>query len=494
MKSFLSVNLIFALFVLTFQSCKKESNEPVAQECQLEISFSADGLKSANSQNLTHVIVTIEDHLGNVVKDFEKIEIFNMNGLYISKPISLLTGDYKLTKFLVLTDANTVAYATPIEGSDKAYLVQEPLPKLFTVQKDIVNKLIPEVLSTVESNPKDFGYATFCFDIAETFDFLVGAFVYNDISKNFELTTASISIYSDATLIYSGELQANGGVKPGNYNPLGITNKITLPEKYEEYTIEISKDSYINYSKDFTIEELRLYYRSEDKGPLVVILNKEEIPGLVAYYPFNGDYEDKSGNNFHGTNYGSIFSLDKNNSNNSAIEFDGTNDHVILASDFDYVERSISVWFYASNIPVYDYVNNPETSWHAILTCDHLGLSNGNIKLNVSKVNGTDMVWFSQCWGYVVDPDILSTSISENVWYHAVVTISAYNVNFYINGSLIGTHPSENINSGNGSLNMLLGCSRNINNRYLDGGIDELRIYDRVLNQQEIQQLFDEGV
>jgi uncharacterized protein (TIGR02145 family) len=71
---------------------------------------------------------------------------------------------------------------------------------------------------------------------------------------------------------------------------LGITNKITLPERYTTYTIEISKQGYKTYRDTFTKEELRLYNRSEDKGPFVVILDKEDIPKEVV---------DVDGNVYH---------------------------------------------------------------------------------------------------------------------------------------------------------------------------------------------------
>lgn len=272
MKRILVLPLILALTTVFFQSCKKTDDTPQLIEGQLEISFTPTQLKNGYVQGLTSVVVSIEDVGGNVVKNMEKVEIYSMNGYYISKPISLLTGDYKLTGFFVLDADNNVVYASPLSGSDKAYLVENPLPIAFSVTKDNVTKLTPEVLSTAESTPEDFGYATFGFDIAQTFDFLVGAFVYNDAAQNFELTTAKISVYSGSTLLYSGELQANGGTSPDNYDPLGITNKITLPERYETFTVEISKAGYVTYNQVFTKEELRLYYRSEDNGPLVVIL------------------------------------------------------------------------------------------------------------------------------------------------------------------------------------------------------------------------------
>lgn len=50
--------------------------------------------------------------------------------------------------------------------------------------------------------------------------------------------------------------------------------------------------------------------------------------GLVAYYPFNGDANDKSGNGNDGTVFGAITTADRFGNENAAYEFDGTNDYI----------------------------------------------------------------------------------------------------------------------------------------------------------------------
>ena len=45
--------------------------------------------------------------------------------------------------------------------------------------------------------------------------------------------------------------------------------------------------------------------------------------GLVAYYPFNGDAKDYSGNNNHGVVDGPVLTTDRFGQDNSAFRFDG---------------------------------------------------------------------------------------------------------------------------------------------------------------------------
>ena len=53
--------------------------------------------------------------------------------------------------------------------------------------------------------------------------------------------------------------------------------------------------------------------------------------GLVAYYPFNGNANDESGNDNHGTVYGAALTYDRFDNTNSAYKFDGINDIIRVA-------------------------------------------------------------------------------------------------------------------------------------------------------------------
>ena len=52
--------------------------------------------------------------------------------------------------------------------------------------------------------------------------------------------------------------------------------------------------------------------------------------GLIAYYPFNGNTNDESGNNNHGTNNGATFTTDINETQNDALDFNGISNFVSI--------------------------------------------------------------------------------------------------------------------------------------------------------------------
>ena len=504
MKRFLLVSFITVLLACTFQSCKKTPSDQTKPEGQLEFAFSVNQLKSALKstldsgyvQGITNVVVTIEDLQGNIVKNSEKIEIYNMNGYYISKPISLVAGGYKLTRFLVLDAKNNVVYASPMKGSAKAYLVQYPLAISFTAQKDVVTKLAPEVLSSADSRPEDFGYVTFSFDISKTFDFLVGAFLYNNTSKNFELTTASISIYSDTARVFSGQLgstRTDSVVNPTKYDTLGITNKITLPERYTTFTVTISKFGYKTYSKTFTKEELRLQYRKEDKGPLVVILEKSSLfDGLVEYYKFNGNVLDYSGNNNNGTFLGrGLFTYGKNLADStSALDLNGSSDYVIVknsASLNPTNQISVSAW-----IRPVDFIGSGNDAIVDKACKDHISPFY-QYHLAVAGSYGGNTYTFGFSVGLnnqFTGINSYPTNWKSDNWYLVVGTFDSQSLKIYVNGQL------SNSKEASGKIStydtdLYIGRLRNLN-YYTPGKIDEVRIYNRALTQTEIIALYQQ--
>ena len=52
--------------------------------------------------------------------------------------------------------------------------------------------------------------------------------------------------------------------------------------------------------------------------------------GLVAWYPFNGNANDESGNGNNGTVNGATLTTDKDGNENSAYSFDGNDDIIDL--------------------------------------------------------------------------------------------------------------------------------------------------------------------
>ena len=261
--------LIKSLFLVTmlffFGACQKDDITEDTGEGKAKFGFSdvsEDFFKSGEA-DVSAIILSIEDENGVLIYNQEALPLLNMNGNFITRTISLKTGNYFLTEFIVIDSAGNVIYLTPMAGSLKSHLVSEPLPIFFSIIKDEVTQLAPEVVSVDNSTPEDFGYTTFTFNVVETLDFLMGVLVYNDDVNNFELTTADLTVNAGGQIIFENVLAAE-------------TNFISLPYSYSNYTLIVQKTGYEAYENTFTREELELYFHSSDNGPLMVTLEEAD--------------------------------------------------------------------------------------------------------------------------------------------------------------------------------------------------------------------------
>jgi hypothetical protein len=207
--------------------------------------------------------------------------------------------------------------------------------------------------------------------------------------------------------------------------------------------------------------------------------------GLVACYPFNGNANDESGNGYHGTVYGATLTADRFGNPKNAYDFDGVNDYIkINISNSSFLsEYSISCW-----VLFRDFNNN------------YSGILNGSNNyialhgLGPGYGNDTKKVGFYQASyegvNWIVYP-VLTAYLTENVFYHVVVTRDKSNCSIYLNGK-VQSSKQVNINSpviegGYLTIGALATLSKE---DFVNGKIDDIRIYNRVLSDSEVQQLY----
>ncbi len=95
---------------------------------------------------------------------------------------------------------------------------------------------------------------------------------------------------------------------------------------------------------------------------------------LAGLYLFNGNADDSSGNMLDGTVFGANPALDRFGTDSSALNYEG-NEYVELPSNFDFIEKTVSVWFNskASSLGLY-----------AILQSDDPSMVNGRYGMSVN--------------------------------------------------------------------------------------------------------------
>ncbi|NOU47432.1 MAG: T9SS type A sorting domain-containing protein [Bacteroidales bacterium] len=209
--------------------------------------------------------------------------------------------------------------------------------------------------------------------------------------------------------------------------------------------------------------------------------------GLQAYYPFTGNAIDSSGNGNDGIVYGdAALTTDRFGTPNSAYKFDGFDDYINTFSTFDFERRTLSVW-----ISAYDTVgsggSDENTLTHVAITQDDYTLQNGVLRVDID--NGNMKLWAGGVTGTYLDP-----TVNLYQWYHLVLIRDIDSTKYYINGKYVGSGTSDNIGSSyNPNNNFIIGCGRSTNDQFFNGKIDDIRIYDRVLNECEINYLYSDN-
>jgi len=256
-----------------------------------------------------------------------------------------------------------------------------------------------------------------------------------------------------------------------------------LPGKIDEMRI---------YDYDISESVIQELY---DEGASNILPTEE---GLVVFYPFNGNAKDVSGNSINATDYGPTLTEDRFGNPNSAYSFDGDDDYIITQNDIDWEHSelnknmTISVWVYPLSLGykgIYGpgwALNNRDAHYDGY----YWSLGFGSVSTKNQKAS------FS-IHGQQGQPNYESTTILnfEN-WYHIVVVLkNSENVKIYVNGILeniydIPFSPSDKLGKLAIGKN---GQSDGEFREYLwEGKIDDIRIYNRVLSETEIQSLYIE--
>ncbi|MBD3320854.1 MAG: DUF5011 domain-containing protein, partial [Chitinivibrionales bacterium] len=193
----------------------------------------------------------------------------------------------------------------------------------------------------------------------------------------------------------------------------------------------------------------------------------------VAFYPFDGDALDKSGNSLHGTVIGATLAADRFGVDSNAYHFDGSGYiEVPYSSLLDFQGAfSISVWA-KSDIPPADY---SAAGGQGFIISMGWG---GSRDYAVSTFPGAGIHFRYN------DLDISDASVDIEQWHHYVMVFDGSYLSGYADGVLIDT-----LYTGQGTIAdnpLRIGCeSKNVNRRWT-GSIDDVMLFDTVLTTDKI--------
>jgi gliding motility-associated-like protein len=209
--------------------------------------------------------------------------------------------------------------------------------------------------------------------------------------------------------------------------------------------------------------------------------------GLRAYYPFTGNANDISGNNNNPVFNNAVLTADHNGNPNSAYHFNGTNSYmkVLNNSTLNMTNQmSIALWVKPTGWYTGSCYNNM-----MVMKGDNDNNPTGNYYIRFSDFyTGCTAPTTTQERFYGTGVTAPTPIVQLNQWYSVVWTYDGTTARIYVNCVL---QQSFNISlTFTNAADLFLGHMNDPAFPYwLNGDLDEVRIYDRPLNQQEVNVL-----
>jgi gliding motility-associated-like protein len=217
-----------------------------------------------------------------------------------------------------------------------------------------------------------------------------------------------------------------------------------------------------------------------------------QIPtnGLVAFYPFNGNAKDESGNNNYGDVLGATLAPDRCYSPDSAYQFNGTDNYILIQNSPSLNfsdEITLCAWIKPVSLQGhgnsaiiskgYYSHTNPYYQYHLGITGDTYPNLPARFSIALSIYGNYEVLTGDSLW-------------KPGKWYFVAGTYKGNGMKLYLNGVLIAqnsvTGPIDIYNEP-----VCIGRTKNYpGNAYTPGTIDDARIYNRALNASEIEALY----
>jgi hypothetical protein len=203
--------------------------------------------------------------------------------------------------------------------------------------------------------------------------------------------------------------------------------------------------------------------------------------GLVAYYPFNGNANDASGNNLNGTVYGATLTTDRNGTPNKAYYFNGIDSYIkVLANQlFNTPAYTVAVWVnvekFGGSVSHGGFIISKGVDPNYYY---NLNANNTN-RFHACTISSGDYIQFQS-----------TITFNTNTWYLLVITDDGSNFKITFDAVVNDVLSVGSTQTNNNDI--YIGRYERNTNWNFKGIIDDIRIYNRALSETEIQQLYYE--
>jgi hypothetical protein len=198
--------------------------------------------------------------------------------------------------------------------------------------------------------------------------------------------------------------------------------------------------------------------------------------GLIAYYPFNGNADDQSGNAYNATVVGAKLVLDRFSATNSAYRFIQASDHLVVPVDFKNSQKiTVSGWV------KFDTQNKGQSFFNLIGPFHGINLSydpNGAFQFFVGGNAGSAYALY-----YATPP--------TNTWHLYTGTYNGQTAKLFIDGVLVASQNFTGDILYTDTWPSWIGNYSPDPSMPLQGSIDDMRFYNLALSNQEVENLYN---
>lgn len=222
--------------------------------------------------------------------------------------------------------------------------------------------------------------------------------------------------------------------------------------------------------------------------------------GLVAYYPFIGNADDATSNGNNGIVNGVALTVDKNGNPNSAYSFNGTSNNIGLSQPFLGGVQVNSFTFFTRFKSIGSPANGSAYNiWGKTFFW-------GEVFFGIAPDNTIYFLWANSNNGNTYSWGSTTDVILPNTWNDLIITYENSIIKIYLNGVL--TNYTTYIQAQGGSIisttsvNAFCNFAQDANSskigsriafgqtdRFFNGVIDDLGVWNRALTQNEIYSL-----
>jgi surface protein len=411
---------------------------------------------------------------GNIPKELGSLQ--KMSDLWLDN--NMLSGDIpnELSNLqqlrLLILNSNNLVGAIPSGLFDIESL------ELLRIQNNNI-EYFPQNLSQLDVE-SEYNNLTF-----EDLQNLPPNATYNPQNTIHSYDTTYLTAATEGTI----QLNFDNAVENSTYNWYKEGNLIGTTT---ENSISVTEDNAGTFYYNLEITNTDFPGFTLEVDSVVVIVAESENPScLVAYYPFNGNANDESGNRNDGVINGNVtLTTDRFGNNNSAFSFDGNESNITSTNDIEITgnqQRTIAAWInWNTN------TNSVLPSIHTILSWGEPCITSDYSSLKIDCIN-------SQAIFHAHFNDIRSfNDVDSASWHLVVFTYNGNSAKLYIDGDIDNTY-DVNLNTSSSILKIgydtsatCWGVNEQWNTSFY-GKIDDISIYNCALSPEQIDSLYHIG-